>query len=509
MGSVGKGSWRGVARAGFVTMMVLAPMAVAAPARAAVPPRYVITDLGALGVAETSVAKAISNAGVVVGSSTLAGVSRAVRWSGGSIVNLGTLPGGGGSTANAVNDAGQIAGTADRLTTRYGSPVRWNAAGVIQDLGGPADDRLGAGNGIDPAGRVAGGQRPAGSEGGPLAILYDQAGAPAELGDPPDSLGAANAVNAAGQVVGDPAFVWRGGHLTKLPGLPGGSAEWYQPTATAINISGQIAGSASASSSIDHRAVIWRGGAVADVGTIDGIAFSEATGINAAGQVVGTADPKCRPCPAPRAWFWQPGGVITALDTLIPAGSGWTLREANGINDRGQIVGSGLHGGALHAFLLTPVFSATVNFQPASSVVPAGYTADTGAVYGPRAGGLTYGWNVDNSANGREREAANAPDQRYDTFNHLQGPGGATSWELAVPNGAYLVHLVAGDPGSGDGVYKIDVEGAQVVSGTPSAAARFVEGVARVLVSDGRLTITNAAGAVDNKIAYLDVLSSL
>ena len=48
------------------------------------------------------------------------------------------------------------------------------------------------------------------------------------------------------------------------------------------------------------------------------------------------------------------GGVMSDLNALIPAGSGWTLENANAINDAGQIVGSGLRGGKLRAFLLTP-----------------------------------------------------------------------------------------------------------------------------------------------------------
>ena len=38
----------------------------------------------------------------------------------------------------------------------------------------------------------------------------------------------------------------------------------------------------------------------------------------------------------------------------------------------------------------------TVNFAPAGAPVPAGYRTDTGAPFGARGGGLTYGWNVDN-----------------------------------------------------------------------------------------------------------------
>jgi probable HAF family extracellular repeat protein len=44
-----------------------------------------------------------------------------------------------------------------------------------------------------------------------------------------------------------------------------------------------------------------------------------------------------------------------SVNSLIPADSGWTLVVATGINEAGQIVGSGLvANGETHAFLLTP-----------------------------------------------------------------------------------------------------------------------------------------------------------
>jgi hypothetical protein len=196
------------------------------------------------------------------------------------------------------------------------------------------------------------------------------------------------------------------------------------------------------------------------------------------------------------------------LNTLLPAGSGWLLNTATDINDRGQIVGAGMHNGHHRAYLLTPAFSANINFEPAGSAVPTGYQADTGAVLGPRAGGNTYGWNLDNSANTRDRNNATSPDQRYDTLIHLQRPGSATTWEIAVPNGRYTVHLVGGDPGFTDSTYRVNVEGTLVLTGTPTVAQPWIEGTAQVDVTDGRLTVTNAAGSSNNKLNYLDVISS-
>jgi hypothetical protein len=162
----------------------------------------------------------------------------------------------------------------------------------------------------------------------------------------------------------------------------------------------------------------------------------------------------------------------------------------------------------MRAYLLTPVFSATINFGPASSPVPVGYRPDSGAVYGARGGGLTYGWNIDNSANTRDRDSASSPDQRYDTLTHLQKPGGATQWEIAVPNGRYTVHAVSGDPNNTDSTYRISVEGVTVVSDMPTSAQHWIEGTALVTVSDGRLTVTNGSGSSNNKLNYLDIISS-
>jgi probable HAF family extracellular repeat protein len=333
---------------------LVVPLLVAAPGAAATPARYTITDLGTLGTGNLSVANAINNAGVVVGyTDVTGGLPHGFRWSAGTMTDLGTEQGGDDSTANAINEAGQIAGTADRQSGGYGYPVRWSATGALTDLGGPVINELGVGNAIDPAGRVAGGQRLANSEGSPVAELYDTNGAATYLGNPPESLNAATGMNAADQVVGSPAFLWKAGTLTMLPALPGASAG--DAGATAINVSARIVGwSGIAGTSGAQHAVLWSGGLVTDLGTIDGIAYNQANAINRTGQVVGTADPRCQPCVHPVAWLRRPSGTLTDLDTLIPAGSGWTLWQANGINDHGQIVGAGLHNGAPHAYLLTP-----------------------------------------------------------------------------------------------------------------------------------------------------------
>jgi hypothetical protein len=54
-----------------------------------------------------------------------------------------------------------------------------------------------------------------------------------------------------------------------------------------------------------------------------------------------------------RAIVWR-DKVMTDLNTLIPADSGWYLEGAASINDAGEIVGYGTINGNSHAFLAIP-----------------------------------------------------------------------------------------------------------------------------------------------------------
>jgi len=147
-----------------------------------------------------------------------------------------------------------------------------------------------------------------------------------------------------------------------------------------------------------------------------------------------------------------------------------------------------------------------INFQPSSAPVPSGYLSDTGAVYGSRGNGQTYGWNADNAAQTRDRNSASSPDQRYDTLTHMQLSANPNAfWEIAVPNGTYSVRVVSGDPGYYDSVYRVNVEGVLTVSGTPSSGVRWIEGTSTVTVSDGRLTIRNGSGATNNKLCFVEI----
>jgi len=56
-----------------------------------------------------------------------------------------------------------------------------------------------------------------------------------------------------------------------------------------------------------------------------------------------------------------------------------------------------------------------------------------------------------------------------------------------------------------DSTFRIAVEGALAVSGVPTTANRWLTGTVDATVSDGRLTIGNAAGASNNKLNFVDI----
>jgi PKD repeat protein len=147
---------------------------------------------------------------------------------------------------------------------------------------------------------------------------------------------------------------------------------------------------------------------------------------------------------------------------------------------------------------------ARINFQPAGAPIPSGYLADTGAAFGNRGNGLSYGWSGAKRT-ARDRNSPLSPDQRYDTLIEMEKGSRTATWELAVPNGTYRVHLVSGDPVDLNSFYSLSVEGQTAVNGAPTSANRWLEGTVTVTVSDGRLTISGNANANRNKVNFVDI----
>jgi uncharacterized membrane protein len=147
----------------------------------------------------------------------------------------------------------------------------------------------------------------------------------------------AYAINNTGQVVGyvrrtqgdeaiSVAVAWKSGQLTDLTGLVN---PWN------INDAGDIVGF----SYVEDRtqASLWRAGVLTPLGLLPGALTSQAFDINKNGVIVGTNEfaPPASTTDYSRAFLWQ-SGRMTELPRIA---NSHTSSEANGINDRGDVVG--------------------------------------------------------------------------------------------------------------------------------------------------------------------------
>jgi probable HAF family extracellular repeat protein len=233
---------------------------------------------------------------------------------------------------------------------RFTHAFKWsgNNLEILGSLGG----RYAAASSVNARGDVAGSAQT--SSGARHAVLW-RGSRPRDLGLlAQGDYSSARDINDRGDVVGEAnlvrngkpqAFLWHGGKMEQLPDLPGGSF----CSAQAINNRGAIAGSCDLPNGIAHG-VIWRKGSVEDLGTLgDEDAPSTALDINDQGEVVGTSEAEGKLV----AFFWERGKMID-LNKAIPPRSGWWLLVASRINKKGEILGRGYLGGAIHAFLLQP-----------------------------------------------------------------------------------------------------------------------------------------------------------
>jgi uncharacterized membrane protein len=105
-------------------------------------------------------------------------------------------------------------------------------------------------------------------------------------------------------------------------------------------------------------AALYSNGQWTNLGNFTGAVGSSATGINTNGQMVGTAQfPNIyHPFRAGKhVPFIVRSGSLVDLNTLIAPGSGFTLTDAVGINDSGQIATDATNtSGLKHAVVLSP-----------------------------------------------------------------------------------------------------------------------------------------------------------
>lgn len=222
-------------------------------------------------------------------------------WISGQATQIGTDAG----TAYAINNSGQVTGVSG------GRPFLYSQ-GMLTLL----DTRSGSGYSISDSGQITGSVQISPSV--THAILYNQ------------------------------------GQMQDLGTLPG----FTNSEGRSINSAGQIAGksySSAAGGSTASHAFLYSGGALTDLGVLAGKSTSVGAAINSAGQVVGSSD---------NTAFLYTQGKMVDLNTLLTVDSaaGWRLVSANGINDKGQICGTGYSASDqlnLHLYLLTPIPTAS------------------------------------------------------------------------------------------------------------------------------------------------------
>lgn len=335
---------------------------------------YTVQDLGTLG-GTFSWAYAISNKGSVAGFANLPGDTafHAFLWRKGVMTDLGTLGGLNSSDLFYLNERDDVVGAAETSTPDpFGedfcgwgtyltcAPFLWRN-GVMTQLPTLNGNNGGACS-INNRGQVVGSSENATPDNCELTkfqrkpVIWDRG----QIKELPtlsgDTLGAANVINDHGQAVGRSqnctewhAALWEKGTVTDLGNLGGTISQ-----ANGINNQGQVFGYSQLSGDLTGHAFLWekeRG--MSDLGALPGdLGYSEAWGIDNKGRVVGTSCDEDGNC---RAFLWQ-NGVMTDLNTLIPADSPWFLWEADEINSRGEIVGLAFNmtTGEFHAFLAIP-----------------------------------------------------------------------------------------------------------------------------------------------------------
>ncbi len=350
------------------------------PLSASAQTSYTITDLGAANGYGGAVA--MNEQGQVVGTD-----GHAFLWDGGRKIDLGTLKpeedDGGDTTAEpyGINSRGTIVGASGSFEpATFGGGGLDLSRGFIVQNNAPmrqwTDNRISfVPYGVNDVGEIAGMDN--------LRGFVDIGGKFMDLKTlstrPGGNRSIARGISQSGLVVGwstinslarDPqtgsqlgllplhAFLWQrslsksrrsAGRMRDLGTLPG-CVDSY---GYAVNRRGEVVGSATHGSSefegvaLKDRAAafLWRGGKITALPKLPGRKNSEAFAINDNFLIAGSCDS--------RAVVWRLGKVLD-LNTYLPPVSGWVLEEAQAINNRGQVAGTGTFHGQEHLFLLTP-----------------------------------------------------------------------------------------------------------------------------------------------------------
>ena len=267
------------------------------------------SDIGTLG-GPNSVAWRINDSGTIVGTSDVGEGRQGFSYASGVMTGLA-----GTSTARDISNSGLITGEAlllNNMGEQVGRAYSWNN-GVLTNLGNlaGADEWGSDGHGINNAGQVAGTAQVEGLPGAPTQPFLYSNGVMQDLGNQGGIYSNAWAINASGDVVGS-------------VGLPANDVFPY----------------------IWH-AFLYSGGVLQDLSSVIENGISSAYDLNNKGEAVGRADTD----DGSRGVLYA-NGSITLLESLIDPVDGWTIENANGINDLHQIAATACKLGVCYAVRL-------------------------------------------------------------------------------------------------------------------------------------------------------------
>lgn len=430
---------------------------------------YAVVDLGTLG-GTNSHAFGLNNHGVIVGDAMLPdGRTHGFVFTNGVMMDLGTL-GGTNSHAYSINDMGHIVGDADLTNGMHHGFFATNGMSgfMMTDLGtlGGTNSVAYCINAMD--GITGEGDLPSGMS---HAFMWtNTVSGMMDLDASDNDSSAGYGMNSAGQVVGYAHFNgamsafmtgsgMMGGGMTSMGTMGGASS-----MANSVNDQGMAVGASYMPDGSQHAFSSTSGGMGGmtqhDLGTLGGT-NSQAFCINTAGSIVGMADTTN----GAHAFMYS-GGMMRDLNGMIPTNSGWVLIDARGINDTNQIVGNGMTGGQMHAFLLTPV-SAPVQI----SAMPTNQVLGPGAMMSMNAAmstgdPLRYQWmfngtNLPGETNATLMLSAMQPMMAGEYNVVVSNPTGVVA-DLRAGVGMLMMQRVSGsDPnlalyGPKNGHYRID-----------------------------------------------------
>jgi probable HAF family extracellular repeat protein len=341
---------------------------------------YTIRDLGPI------TPSALNNLGQVAG---VDANNHAVLWSDGVVTELGLLPGGSYSVPTDINDFGVVVGGADSLVSYTDNSQTqtmtaqisfvWSKAAGLQTFGflnypSYPNRAYSYATSINNSNQILV-SRGVRANDGMISFLSGSSGL-VQLPTAGDT--EALAINNLGKIVGwsgsafnrddccSPAYgprssIWVSGQVVELGTLLPQSELTFYPknygVAGDINDMNQVVGWSqyvpTGVSPPIRRAYLWtQSDGMKDLGVLSGDVSSEAVKINSSGQVIGKSysDPN-----ATHAFFWTNAyGMRNLNDLNIRGRAGWQFVTATGINDAGQITGSGLLNGVARGYILTP-----------------------------------------------------------------------------------------------------------------------------------------------------------